>query len=259
MTDAATDLPSDYEQSPDRPVTADQVPAVVAEIAAGAAIRWIWHNELDGRTYRIERSNGTAEYVKWSPDHPEIDLGLEAAKLTWTATYSTVPQVLGHGRDSATSEWLHTVAVPAESAVSATWKADPLTAARAIGTGLRMLHDRLPVADCPWSWQVADRATKIKKPQHRTLIEQAPEIDRLVVCHGDACAPNTLIAADGSCAGHVDLGSLGRADRWADLAIATYSLDWNYQPAYEDELLAAYGVARDDDRIDYYRRLWDAT
>lgn len=253
-----SDLPTDYCQSPDRPVEADQVPAAVAEIAAGAAIRWIWHNELDGRTYRIERGD-RAEYVKWSPDHPEIDLALEAAKLTWAAAYSTVPEVLGHGRDSDTSGWLHTIAIAADSAVAPTWKAEPLTAARAIGAGLRQLHDRLPIADCPWSWQIADRVPMIKKDQDRVLIDQAPDLDQLVVCHGDACAPNTLIAADGSCAGHVDLGSLGVGDRWADLAIATYSLDWNYQPAYEDELLAAYGVQRDDERIDYYRRLWDAT
>jgi aminoglycoside phosphotransferase len=36
-----------------------------------------------------------------------------------------------------------------------------------------------------------------------------------VVCHGDACAPNTLIAAEGRWSGHVDLGMLGTADRWA--------------------------------------------
>jgi kanamycin kinase len=29
----------------------------------------------------------------------------------------------------------------------------------------------------------------------------APLIDRLVVCHGDACAPNTLINDDGRCCG----------------------------------------------------------
>jgi kanamycin kinase len=27
----------------------------------------------------------------------------------------------------------------------------------------------------------------------------------------------------------------------------------------QSELLAAYGINRDDDRISYYRRLWDAT
>jgi kanamycin kinase len=56
----------------------------------------------------------------------------------------------------------------------------------------------------------------------------------------------------------VDLGDLGIADRWADLAIATMSLDWNFPRNYESALLGAYGVARDDERIAFYRSLWDA-
>ena len=63
---------------------------------------------------------------------------------------------------------------------------------------------------------------------------------------------------DGAFVGHVDIGDLGVADRWADLAIATMSLDWNYPGNYEAALLDAYGVVRDDERIAYYRSLWDA-
>ena len=75
----------------------------------------------------------------------------------------------------------------------------------------------------------------------------SPPIDQLVVCHGDACAPNTLIDDDGRCYGHVDLGDLGVADRWADLAVATLSLSWNYPGSWEGELLDAYGVGSGPD------------
>ena len=232
---------------------------MVATIAAGNPIRLVWHNDLGGRTYRVDRADRT-EYVKWAPDHPEADLELEALKLQWTWRYIAVPEVLDHGRDSETSGWLHTVGIPAESAIAPRWKADPHRAARAIGAGLRILHDRLPVPTCPWSWRIRDRSTMIANLDEKVvLIETAPAEDDLMVCHGDACSPNTLIAPDGSCAAHVDLGSLGVADRWADLAIATYSLTWNYTPAYEDGLLQAYEIERDDERISYYRRLWDAT
>jgi aminoglycoside phosphotransferase len=44
---------------------------------------------------------------------------------------------------------------------------------------------------------------------------------------------------------HVDLGALGVGDRWGDLAIATWSAEWNYGPGWEDALLRAYGVAPD--------------
>ncbi|HEY8455543.1 MAG TPA: aminoglycoside 3'-phosphotransferase [Actinopolymorphaceae bacterium] len=231
---------------------------MVATIAAGDPIRLVWVNDLGGRTFRIDR-DGRAEYVKWAPDHPEVDLELEARKLVWAGRYIRVPEVLAHGRDSESSAWLHTLGIPALSAIAPGWKVEPRRAARAIGAGLRMLHDSLPVADCPWSWRIMDRAAKITNPDDKVLLDVAPPEDDLVVCHGDACAPNTLVGADGSCAGHVDLGSLGVADRWADLAVATYSLGWNFSPAYEDELLEAYGIDRDDERIDYYRRLWDAT
>ncbi len=89
------------------------------------------------------------------------------------------------------------------------------------------------------------------------MLERPPPIDRLVVCHGDTCAPNTLIGDDGRCAGHVDLGALGVADRWADLAIATWSTRWNYGDGWEPALLAAYGIDPDPERTAYYRLLWD--
>ena len=89
------------------------------------------------------------------------------------------------------------------------------------------------------------------------LLAHVPPADQLVVCHGDSCAPNTLIGDDGRWSGHVDLGELGVADRWADLAIATWSTTWNYGPGWEIPLLDAYGVAPDDDRTRYYRLLWE--
>jgi kanamycin kinase len=155
-----------------------------------------------------------------------------------------------------------TSAVPGETAVGPRWVADPATAVPALGRGLRALHETLPVAECPFSWSVADRVAEAvaASPERRdeilALLDH-PAVDRLVVCHGDACAPNTLLAPDGTWSAHVDLGSLGVADRWADLAVATWSTEWNYGPGWEPALLAAYGVEDDPVRTAYYRRLWD--
>ena len=100
---------------------------------------------------------------------------------------------------------------------------------------------------CPFSWSVERRlvagarraGTSLERVDLADLALALP-IDELVVCHGDACMPNTLITDDGSWSGHVDVGALGVADRWADL-------------------LEAYGIGPDAERTDYYRRLWDAT
>ena len=87
-------------------------------------------------------------------------------------------------------------------------------------------------------------------------LAHAPSIDKAVVCHGDACAPNTILGDDGHWSGHVDLGALGVADRWADLAVCTWSTQWNYGPGWEPLLLSSYGIESDPVRIRYYRLLW---
>jgi kanamycin kinase len=179
------------------------------------------------------------EFVKTATPEWAHHLVAEADRLRWAAAYIRVPRVLASGVG-----WLHTAGVPGRSAVDPRWTADPRTAARAIGAGLRLLHDALPVDDCPFGpppWVTDDYPA-----------------DRLVVCHGDACAPNTLIGDDGRCCGHVDLGDLGVADRWADLAVALLSLSWNYEGSLEAELLDAYGVAEDRARIEGFQRLWNA-
>jgi kanamycin kinase len=214
------------------------VPEVVAGIAAGRPVAAVWVNELGGVTFRVD---GGREYVKVAPPRWAHHLDAECDRLAWAGRYVRVPRVLGSG-----DGWLHTAGLAGRSAVDPQWAAHPRTAARAIGAGLRLLHDRLPVDGCPFG------------PPPWVAASASMPLDRLVVCHGDACAPNTLIDDDGRCCAHVDLGDLGVADRWADLAVATLSLSWNYGGSWESELLDAYGVKPDTTRIEYYRGLWNA-
>ena len=81
-------------------------------------------------------------------------------------------------------------------------------------------------------------------------------LTRPVLVHGDACAPNTLISTTGEWTGNVDFGDLAVGDRWADLAIASLSLDWNFGEGHQQELFNAYGIEPDEERIRYYRALW---
>lgn len=152
-----------------------------------------------------------------------------------------------------------TAGLPGESAVADRWKADPEIAVHVAGSALRVLHDALPVEECPFDWSINTRLDRARRRGVSTdrMSAYPPSIDRLVVCHGDACVPNTLIDDAGEFAGHVDLGRLGVADRWADLAVATWSTEWNYGPGWEEPFLAAYGVEPDSARTHYYRDLWD--
>ncbi|GAA0403177.1 aminoglycoside phosphotransferase APH(3') [Acrocarpospora corrugata] len=249
------------------------VPRVVRALAGGGVVVPVWANEVGGLTFRIEGE--PVRYVKWvASGTPEIDLYSEMLRLSWARRWVAVPPVIEHGADDE-GEWLVTAAVPGLSAVDPRRVTDPVTAAVAIGRGLRVFHDALPVDECPFDWGVGSRLAnaaeraegaeaggspeRLRLAEVRAGIGDAPAIDRLVVCHGDACVPNTLSHADGTFAAHVDLGSLGRADRWADLAVAAWSMDWNFSPGYDGLVYEAYGIAPDAERIAYYRLLWEMT
>jgi kanamycin kinase len=184
------------------PSSPPPVPEFVHRLAAGRLVRAVWVNEECGVTFRVGSAGSdvsSTEFIKVA-DANDADFAGEAERLRWAARYVAV---------------------------------------RAIGAGLRTLHDRLPVRSCPFDWSVAGRLAKLT-PAARTRLGEPPPIDRPVVCHGDACSPNTLIDDDGRCCGHADFGELGVADRWADLAVAALSLGWNYPGrAWDAEFFAA--------------------
>lgn len=77
-----------------------------------------------------------------------------------------------------------------------------------------------------------------------------------MLCHGDYCFPNVLIE-DQRVVGYLDLGEVGVADRWWDLAVATWSTTWNVGPGWEELFLESYGIQPDQERMAYYRLLYD--
>ncbi|WP_105567102.1 aminoglycoside 3'-phosphotransferase [Microbacterium halophytorum] len=231
------------------------VPPRVRALAGGADLVPVWLNQLGGVTWRAG-----GRFIKHGPRHDEASMADEADRLAWAGRWTPVPEVVEQG-ESPDEEWLVTEAFGGESAVAPRWSAEPATAVRAIGAGLRALHDALPVGECPFDWSVPSRlaraaARSIDVPAE---LREPPSADRLVVCHGDACAPNTLLSEDGAWAAHVDLGSLGVGDRWADIAVSAMSLEWNYGPGWDDAFLEAYGIDPDPVRAAYYRNLWNAT
>ena len=79
--------------------------------------------------------------------------------------------------------------------------------------------------------------------------------------HEYLCLPNVLVDPDtGEVQGLIDLGRLGGADPYADIAllIATARGTWPDASTVrraEDELSEIYGVAVDPERLDFYLRL----
>jgi len=252
-----------------QPLEPSPVPAAVSRVAGGRPMREVWINQLGGLTYEIFDANARF-FVKFAPAGSGLPLRQEAERLRWAARYTPVPRVLGEGEDD-TGFWLVTEALPGRSAVDPYWKKKPEKAVQAIAYGMKKLHDTLPLDECPFDWSIEHRLSLSPRdltdadPIHRDLpfgeawrrATTPPPIDELVVCHGDPCAPNTLIGDDGRWSGHVDLATMGVADRWADLAVGSWSLDWNYGPGWQPLFFDTYGIAPDPDRIAYYRLLWD--
>ena len=220
------------------------VPASVLLLAGDLLPEFVWRNELGGLTFRVGD-----RFVKWNPRGSAIDLERERVRLGWISVRHPAPHVLdaGEGDDG---QWMLTAALPGEHAVGGAWRTRRAEAIRAIATGLRAIHS-VPVDDFPPEW-----ATQSWVGRTPASLGVRPPIDPVVV-HGDACAPNTLISSDGEWTGNVDFGDLAIGDRWADLAVASLSLDWNFGEGHQDELFDTYGIARDEERLRYYRALWE--
>jgi streptomycin 3"-kinase len=132
--------------------------------------------------------------------------------------------------------------------------------------------------DCPFSrpiGEVVDQAADVvrrgavnpdflndewRKERPETLLERvkaeqpyAEKVADLVVCHGDACLPNVLLDPETlELTGFIDVGRLGLADRYTDLALITAQLldEWDL-PA--DAFLREYGLGEPDQRrLDFY-------
>jgi kanamycin kinase len=222
----------------------DPVPEVVLRLADGRQPELAWRNELGGLTFRIGDS-----FIKWNSAATGADLARERSRLEWLAGRHPAPMVLGYG-EHADGQWLMTAAIPGESAVGDRWRARRPEAIRAIADGLRAMH-AVAVDDFPSGW-----TSEVWVGRSPATIGPRPAVEEPVLVHGDACAPNTLISDDGAWTGNVDFGDLAVGDRWADLAVASMSLDWNFGEGHQAELFEAYGIEPDVERIRYYRALW---
>ena len=225
-------------------------------------------------------------YLKSSPRTWDHGLDAEAARLRWLATTplaARVATVVHHevDRNSGDVERLLTTAVPgtdgaalAETAKEDEGRRDGL--AFAYGAALRELHESLDPADCPFDERLEVRlaaaAQRVAEggvdaadfePEHTGRTPEAilaelqttrPDVEDVVVVHGDWCYPNVLFGDDGWW-GMVDLASLGVSCRWHDLGIGARSTGHNLGDAAVPAFLAGYGLEPEDvdhARLRYY-------
>lgn len=235
--------------------------------------------------HRVERRGAGTYYVKTTPPRGAEDLRFhppsEAERLVWLGGQGfPVPEVVDVGTDDEVM-WLVTTEAAGRPAEQWPNPAERPAVRETVADFARALHS-LPAADCPF-----DRGLEVSLRWARTAahtggidlddldachsgwseqrllseleaIEPPPE-DELVVCHGDLCLDNLLIDPHTLALSAVlDVGRLGRADRWVDLAVAIREIsgEGDYGPADAEAFLRRYRLAAmDERRLGYYRLL----
>ena len=228
--------------------------------------------------FRLCRGGASELFVKVQPSGEYPSLAAEAERTRWAVGHVPVPRVVERGLEGGV-EWLVTTPLPGRDATDPGLRAEPEHLTRLLARALRNLHEELPIEDCPFDFRTGIALEHVHRRLSAGLIEPdrdfhtefadltaaeavellestRPEAEDLVVCHGDFCLPNVLFRGD-ELSGYVDLGELGVADRWWDLAVATWSLTWNLGSGYEALFLEEYGIALDPPRSTFYRLMYD--
>jgi streptomycin 3"-kinase len=153
-------------------------------------------------------------------------------------------------------------------------------AMRGLGEVLRELHG---LTDCPFERPLASvietAADVVRRgavnPQFLTdewrrldpaellaqVVTERPDVESVlepVVCHGDACLPNVFFDPDTlAVTGLIDLGRLGVADRYSDLALTLIQFHDEWCADDPGPFLQAYGLPNPDPRRLRFFRLLD--
>jgi kanamycin kinase len=242
--------------------------------------RWSVASEWDDQgAWRLEEPNGSRVHFLKVTRSGHFPTALEEReRLRWARAFLPVPEVIDSGSDTAV-DWLITDALDGTDATKHPMLEDPERIVPLLARGLVAFHEAAPVSSCPFDFTAATAMEQVRrrvregiaKPTdlhaeyaHLTLADALDELERLepaaedlVVCHGDYCFPNILLDSGGAVTGYVDVGELGVADRWCDIAVAAWSVTWNVGPGWEDLFYDAYGVKPDEERIAFYRLLYD--
>lgn len=226
--------------------------------------------------WRLCSAAGEVRFLKVRAVEEEPSLADEEARLRWAASRLPVPTPIASGTDGDVG-WLVTAGLPGRDAIAPELRADPAQLVPELARALRRLHDT-PVDGCPFRMTVEDALATVRRrvaagtvdasdlhEEYRhlspegalTVVEElAPADDDAVLCHGDYTFPNVLME-DGRVTAYLDLGELNVADRWWDLAVATWSTTWNAGPGWEETFLEAYGAEPDERRMTFWRLVYD--
>lgn len=261
------------------PSAAPAPPPELEQVAPGWTATLAYRLVPDLTTWRLADPAGSVRFAKVATGNCDRypTLRGESERMVWAAPYLPVPRVVAL-EELGDATILLTEALPGRDATHPAWRADRPALVRALGRGLRSFHEAVGEEWCPFRFDLVralahveervatgdiDPAGFHEEHAHLTpatalaeLEATAPDDEDLVVCHGDFCAPNVLLQ-EGRVTGYVDLGELGAADRWWDVAVGAWSVGWNFGEELEPLFYEGYGVTPDPERIRFFRLLYD--
>ncbi|MGP8303239.1 APH(3'') family aminoglycoside O-phosphotransferase [Streptomyces inhibens] len=234
----------------------------------------------------VFRSADGTRYAKCVAAADAADLKAERDRVAWLSDQGVPgPRVLDwHSGDAGACLVTSAVSgVPADQ-VSA---ADLRASWERIADAVRGLHE-VPVQQCPFRRDVDGMVAMARDvvtrgavnpeflpveqqhtPAAELLARLVPQVARrrdqeatdTVVCHGDLCLPNIVLDPQTlDVSGFIDLGRLGLADRYADLALLLTSAretwtDEERARAADAAFAERYGISLDHDRLRFYLHL----
>jgi aminoglycoside 3'-phosphotransferase-1 len=230
-----------------------------------------------GAVYRLHSKAHTPElFLKHGKDAIADDIADEMVRLRWLGRYVPVPAVVQFTRNDEEA-WLLMTAVPGKTVyqILEAYPERRTAVVDAIAGFLRRIH-AIPTSECPFTSGHAYRLARARARIDAHLVDEddfdderegwtveqvwdamqalLPLTPDSVVTHGDFSLDNLLLL-DGEVLGCIDVGRVGIADRYQDLAIA-----WNclaeFGVSLQERFLERYGVLKPDrDKLHFHLML----
>ncbi len=241
------------------------VPDALRDEVAGFALERTALGEA-AETYRLTAGGRPARYLKVAGT-----LAHEHERLRWAAGRLPVPRVLAFATE-AEHDYLLLDELPGTPVELATER--PVAARVAhLAQTLRWLH-QVPAAACPFDMRARVRLLDAEANVRAGQVDESDfDLERagqsstsvlaelrawpafeedVVLTHGDFTLANVFIEPTGL----LDLGRLGVADRYQDLALVLRDIEGDYGPDWRGPFVRAYGLdAVDESKLGFFRLL----
>lgn len=189
-------------------------------------------------------------FLKTAPSSGAATLRGEAERLTWLEGKVPAPSLIDFFED-ASGAYLLMSAVPGTALIAYNHEESGVRRRMAalLGKALRSLH-AVDISGRAFS-DAREGGTERRFEADfgrfddkkiailRDVQSRLPPLAKEVLAHGDPCLPNVLVMDD-ELSGFVDVGNAGVGDPYRDLALALWSLEYNYGVGLDETFLEAY-------------------